>query len=97
MATCDPHLDADIAHWKPQVLVPIGAHALSACLRRFLPGDSRSITELHAQPVALPLPKRAKQPAIMLPMRHPSRGSDAEFDAWVAAMQSLLESRHYGN
>lgn len=93
LATCDPHLDADMAYWKPQVLVPIGAHALSACLNRYLPGDSRSITQLHALPVPIP----QKQPSIMLPMRHPSRGSDSEFTTWVAAMQSLLESFNYGN
>jgi len=79
IANCAEHLDADFSRYTPELLVPVGGLALAACLKRFLPEESRPITQLHAVLLELAGPG----PRWMLPMRHPSRGSNAEFEVWV--------------
>jgi DNA polymerase len=83
--SCAPFLAAEIEAIDPRIVVPIGLVALRAVARRYLSQTPGAIRPLHATPIY-------SAGRAIVPLIHPSRISRAQIEAFVAAMQGVLES-----
>lgn len=85
-ATCRPYLDRQLALLEPELLVPLGAHALAA-----LDGTAPRITDAAGTP-------RSAGGRTLFPMLHPaatfrSRQNLARWERDVASLRAFLAQR----
>lgn len=84
-ANCAPFLTVELDAINPQIIVPIGLPALQTVARRYLDEIPRAIRPLHALPIYV-------ADRLIVPLIHPARISRAQIEAFVAAMQRVIES-----
>jgi uracil-DNA glycosylase family 4 len=80
--SCLPYLWQEIEIWRPQIVVPVGNVAARAVVPRLTGQPAPPIGRCHARVLG-------SQP-LVVPMRHPSRSSNADLDRFVAVIQELL-------
>ncbi|ABQ88750.1 uracil-DNA glycosylase [Roseiflexus sp. RS-1] len=84
---CREWLDTELDAIKPRLLVPVGRIALQEVGKRYLEGAPGAIRTLHATVL------RGREVTI-LPMMHPARISRVDAEAFIAAMQPLVDGRN---
>ena len=84
---CREWLDTELDLIKPRLLVPVGRIALQEVGKRYLEGAPGAIRMLHATVL------RGREVTI-LPMMHPARISRVDAEAFIAAMQPLVDGRN---
>jgi uracil-DNA glycosylase, family 4 len=84
---CREWLDTELDAIKPRLLVPVGRIALQEVGKRYLEGAPGAIRTLHATVL------RGREVTI-LPMMHPARISRVDAEAFIAAMQPLVDRRN---
>jgi uracil-DNA glycosylase family 4 len=84
---CREWLDTELDAIKPRLLVPVGRIALQEVGKRYLEGAPGAIRMLHATVL------RGREVTI-LPMMHPARISRVDAEAFIAAMQPLVDGRN---
>jgi len=89
VAACRPYLLQEIADVHPRILVPVGLLA-SQILLEWLGLPSGRMRDLHARPVPIPSGSGPDGLRLVLPLRHPSRASNAELTAFAHVLSSLL-------
>jgi uracil-DNA glycosylase family 4 len=89
-ASCAPFLAAELDAIDPQIIVPIGLPALRAVARRYLAVIPSAIRPLHATPIY-------SAERIIIPLIHPSRISNAQIKAFVAALRAVMKEPHRGH
>jgi uracil-DNA glycosylase family 4 len=85
--SCREWLDTELDLIKPRLLVPVGRIALQEVGKRYLEGAPGAIRMLHATVL------RGREVTI-LPMMHPARISRVDAEAFIAAMQPLVDGRN---
>jgi len=85
--SCREWLDTELDLIKPRLLVPVGRIALQEVGKRYLEGAPGAIRMLHATVL------RSREVTI-LPMMHPARISRVDAEAFIAAMQPLVDGRN---
>jgi uracil-DNA glycosylase family 4 len=85
--SCREWLDTELDAIKPRLLVPVGRIALQEVGKRYLEGAPGAIRTLHATVL------RGREVTI-LPMMHPARISRVDAEAFIAAMQPLVDGRN---
>jgi DNA polymerase len=85
--SCREWLDIELDLIKPRLLVPVGRIALQEVGKRYLEGAPGAIRMLHATVL------RGREVTI-LPMMHPARISRVDAEAFIAAMQPLVDRRN---
>jgi len=85
--SCREWLDIELDLIKPRLLVPVGRIALQEVGKRYLEGAPGAIRMLHATVL------RGREVTI-LPMMHPARISRVDAEAFIAAMQPLVDGRN---
>jgi len=85
--SCREWLDTELDLIKPRLLVPVGRIALQEVGKRYLEGAPGAIRTLHATVL------RGREVTI-LPMMHPARISRVDAEAFIAAMQPLVDRRN---
>ncbi len=85
--SCREWLDTELDAIKPRLLVPVGRIALQEVGKRYLEGAPGAIRMLHATVL------RGREVTI-LPMMHPARISRVDAEAFIAAMQPLVDGRN---
>jgi len=88
-AACLPYLLEEIAHVRPRILVPVGLLA-SRALLGWLGLPAGRMRDLHARPIPVPPGAGPDGLQFVLPLRHPSRASNAELDKFAHALSDLL-------
>lgn len=91
VAACFPYLLEEIQRVRPRVLVPVGLVATRA-LSGWLGLPAGRMRDLHARPIPL-AETSLGGPAVLLPLRHPSRASNADLEAFAEAMEHLRDPR----
>ncbi|MGQ9547612.1 MAG: uracil-DNA glycosylase [Roseiflexus sp.] len=84
--SCREWLQTELDALKPHLIVPMGRIALQEIVKRYLKGKSGVIRSLHATVL------RSKEVTI-LPMVHPARIRRVDVEAFIAAMQPLINRR----
>jgi uracil-DNA glycosylase family 4 len=89
-AACFCNVQAELQRVQPRILVPVGLLATQVLLRWLSNHPAGRMREVHARPVPVepgicPGPLEA-----ILPLRHPSRASNAELAAFARALARLL-------
>lgn len=84
VATCEPFLNAEIRMINPEVIVPVGGHALREVGREYTtrPADDLDVADLHATEV------RGRGFALF-PMVHPAEQTDEQTDEWIESFLDL--------
>lgn len=85
--SCREWLQAELDAIKPRLIVPVGRIALQEVGRRYLEGAPGAIRALHATVL------RGREVTI-LPMMHPARIGRVDVEAFIAAMQPLVDGRN---
>jgi DNA polymerase len=88
-AACLLYLLEEIAHVRPRILVPVGLLA-SQALMGWLGLPAGRMRDLHARPIPVPSGIGPDGLQFILPLRHPSRASNAELDRFARALSDLL-------
>ena len=83
IANCLPYLWQELALVQPDVVVPVGGVAAQELFMHLLGKPAPPISRAHAQV----FPTDMAKPRILLPMRHPSRISNADLELFIAAMR----------
>ena len=83
IANCVPYLWEELALVQPEIVVPVGGVAAHELFLHLLGEPAPAITQAHARVFLTHLAR----PRILLPMRHPSRISNAELERFVAVMR----------
>ncbi len=83
IANCLPYLWQELALVQPDIVVPVGGVAAQELFLHLLGEPAPAITQAHARVFLTHLAR----PRILLPMRHPSRISNAELERFVAVMR----------
>ena len=83
IANCLPYLWQELALVQPDIVVPVGGVAAQELFKHLLGEPAPRISQAHAQV----FPTGLAKPRILLPMRHPSRISNAEMERFIAAMR----------
>ena len=92
IANCVPYLWEELALVQPEIVVPVGGVAAQELFKYLLGRPAPLISQAHAQ--VFPIPEQRQyftgmaKPRIVLPMRHPSRISNAELERFMAAMRA---------
>jgi len=91
IANCLPYLWQELALVQPDITVPVGGVAAQELFTHLLGRPAPPISQAHAQVFTIPEQRRylsdMATPRILLPMRHPSRISNAEMERFIAAMR----------
>jgi DNA polymerase len=82
IARCLPYLWQEFDLLQPEIVVPLGNVAAQAIFSREVGQPAPPITQAHAQVF------RGKE-ALVVPMRHPARISNANLARFVSVMRSL--------
>ncbi|MBN1137633.1 MAG: uracil-DNA glycosylase [Anaerolineae bacterium] len=91
IANCLPYLWEELAVVQPEIVAPIGRVAAQELFMYLLGRPAPPTSQAHAQ--VFPIPEKHRyfagmaRPRILLPMRHPSRISNAELERFIAAMR----------
>lgn len=85
--SCREWLQAELDAIKPRLIVPVGRIALQEVGRQYLEGAPGAIRALHATVL------RGREVTI-LPMMHPARIGRVDVEAFIAAMQPLVDGRN---
>jgi uracil-DNA glycosylase family 4 len=85
VAACVPYLQEELERVRPRILVPVGLVAADVLLRQLLGRRAGRMRQHHARPIALEPGAVPGSLEVILPLRHPSRASNAELDAFVEA------------
>lgn len=89
IAACQPYLIQEIAAVRPLILVPVGLLATGLILRHLgLPRGP--MKALHARPLVPPDRIGSPRTRWVLPLRHPSRASNAELEQFAEVLSALL-------
>jgi uracil-DNA glycosylase family 4 len=80
---CQPYLWQELALLQPKIVVPLGNVAARIIFPRLIGRPAPPITQAHAQTFA-------GDGAVVVPMRHPARISNADLARFVAVLQPLL-------
>jgi uracil-DNA glycosylase len=83
IANCLPYLWQELALLQPEIVVPVGGVAAKELFEQLLGEPAPPISQAHAQV----FPTGLAKPRILLPMRHPSRISNAELDRFTMALR----------
>lgn len=83
VAYCLPYLWEELAVVQPDIVVPVGGVAAQELFVHLLGYPAPPISRAHAQV----FPTKMASPRILLPMRHPSRISNAELERFIAALR----------
>ncbi len=83
IANCLPYLWQELALVQPDIVVPVGGVAAQELFKRLLGEPAPPISRAHAQV----FPTGIVKPRILLPMRHPSRISNADLERFIAALR----------
>ena len=89
VTACLPYLLEEIARVRPRILVPVGLLASQALLG-WLGLPAGRMRDLHARPIPVPPGTGPDGLEFVLPLRHPSRASNAELDTFVQVLSALL-------
>lgn len=84
---CQLFLQAELEAARPAVIVALGLPATRFALASFLGWRAERIAPLHARPVAVP---GRSWPQILVPSRHPSRASNADWRRLERAVAGCL-------
>jgi len=91
IGNCVPYLWEELALLQPDIIVPVGGVAAQELFMYLLGEPAPPISQAHAQVFAIPeqrrYPRGIAKPRILLPMRHPSRISNADLERFIAAMR----------
>lgn len=87
IANCLPYLWQELALVQPDIIVPVGGIASQELFAHLMGDPAPPISQAHAQV----FPTGIAKPKILLPMRHPSRISNADLERFIAVMR--LECR----
>jgi DNA polymerase len=92
VAACLSYLWQELALVQPEIVVPVGGVALQAIARHLLGEPLPPITQAHAQVWEVPPIHAAPGhgPRSIVPMRHPSRISNAGLARFVAVLREIL-------
>ncbi|MBN1658899.1 MAG: uracil-DNA glycosylase [Anaerolineae bacterium] len=82
---CLPYLWQELAHVQPEIVVPIGNVAARALFPRLVGEPAQPITAIHAT-------VWRGDGAIVIPLRHPARISNADMARFVNVLRALLHS-----
>jgi uracil-DNA glycosylase len=85
---CLPYLWQELGHVRPQIVVPIGNVAARALFPRLVGRPAPPITAIHAT-------VWHGAGALVVPLRHPARISNAGMARFVDVMRSLLEPENH--
>lgn len=84
ITNCQPYLWQELALVRPQIVVPLGNVATRAVFARLLEQPAPPITQAHAQVFS-------GDGALVVPMRHTARISNADLERFAAVLRPLLE------
>ena len=90
VANCLPYLWQELAIVQPDIVVPVGGVAAQEVFMRLLGRPAPPISQAHAQVFPIAEGRQdlgTTRPRILLPMRHPSRISNAETERFVTALR----------
>jgi len=85
IANCLPHLWQELERIRPEIVVPVGNVAARAIFPRLVGQPAPPISHIHAHVFQ-------GQAALVVPLRHPARISNADLARFVTAMQPLLKA-----
>ncbi len=85
--SCREWLQAELDAIKPRLIVPVGRIALQEVGKRYLEGSPGAIRALHATVLC-------GREVTILPMMHPARIGRVDVEAFIAAMQPLVDGRN---
>lgn len=83
IANCLPYLWQELALVQPDIVVPVGGVAAQELFMHLLGEPAPPIRRAHAQV----FPTNVASPRILLPMRHPSRISNADLERFIAVLR----------
>ena len=90
VSACFYNLQEELLRVRPRILVPVGLLATQVLLRWLSGQPAGRMRELHARPLAVEPGICPGPPEAILPLRHPSRASNAELAAFTRALAGLL-------
>ena len=84
VSACWPYLEQELALVQPRVIVPVGLVAAQLLLRRLLGREAGLMRDLHARLIRV---EGTGGLELILPLRHPSRASNAALDEFERAWE----------
>jgi len=91
IANCLPYLWQELALVQPDIIVPVGGVAAQELFTHLLDRPAPPISQAHAQVFRISGERQYRagtaKPRMLVPMRHPSRISNAELERLMAVMR----------